>query len=242
MTQQHKFDVFDTICRWARTEGVKVWAQASVDSTNLEAKRQAFRAPDEILLFVADQQSAGRGRGVNKWLSPPPGTALLATWALRLATPAQPIAAPLLGLALYDASITTWPSSPWSLKAPNDLLLGGKKVGGLLAEGISQGDNHILLIGLGLNVLAKPPGVPDSRSLTEEIEVTEVAFRDFLDVWSRQLGEVGELCQRPQLPAERLDRLTAALNRNPNLTEPLKSVTPDGDLIFPSSRRAWKDL
>lgn len=118
----------------------RIYHQAETESTNLDAKGKA-----PYCVCTADYQSAGRGRLDHKWLSPP-GVNLMMSAVLSVAElpPEQVAAFPIVaGLAVAKAIGSD------QLKWPNDVLLGGKKVAGLLCE--REGDN--VIVGIGVNVL-----------------------------------------------------------------------------------------
>ena len=120
-----------------------------LDSTNAEALRRAAAGEREGLVVVADTQSAGRGRLGRTWWAEP-GTALLASWLVRPAL--EPERRPLLSLvagvaAARAASVAG--GLTVRLKWPNDLLVEGRKLGGLLAESDATG---AVVVGLGVNV------------------------------------------------------------------------------------------
>ncbi len=125
-----------------------------VDSTNAEAMRRAaeLSGPTWILGL---RQTAGRGRRGRDW-SDPPGN-FSATLAVRL--PDEPASLALrsfvAALALYDAlTDLTRLESPFALKWPNDVLLNGGKLSGILLEGVGQG---VLALGIGVNLRSHPP-------------------------------------------------------------------------------------
>ncbi len=111
--------------------------------------------------FVADEQTGGRGRHGRTWVSPPGN--LYAT--LALTAPCDPSVAPELGfvagLALHRAvAATTGLRHPdLAIKWPNDMLLGGAKVAGILLEGLQVRGQFALLIGFGVNVVSAPEGM-----------------------------------------------------------------------------------
>ena len=117
-------------------------------STNLDA-----RAGKSYDVFTADYQTAGRGRLDHKWLSPP-GTNLMMSVVLSVAglSPEQVATLPLVaGLAVTKALASLFPvpcSLFPSLKWPNDVLINGKKIAGILCE--RHGDN--VIVGIGVNV------------------------------------------------------------------------------------------
>lgn len=92
---------------------------------------------------VAEHQEAGRGRLGRRWEAPP-GTALLASFVL----PFQPLAPIAAGVAAAEAC-----GPAVRLKWPNDLLLDGRKLGGILVE--AAGGKAI--VGIGINLAWAPP-------------------------------------------------------------------------------------
>ena len=117
-------------------------------STNDQAaamrRSGALFAPAVVL---AGRQTAGRGRGSNTWWSA--GGSLTVTFALPVDEGIAPHHLPLIaGLAARNAAAELSGDNGVQLKWPNDLLYGGRKLGGLLCERIDKAD----LIGLGLNV------------------------------------------------------------------------------------------
>ena len=126
---------------------------ASVDSTNAEAFRQAPSLTGPLWILAAEQ-TAGRGRRARPWSSPSGN--FHGTLAMRVAEPPAQVALRsfVAALALRDAlvALTGLPES-FALKWPNDVLLNGGKVAGILLE--ASGD--ILAIGIGVNLIAAPP-------------------------------------------------------------------------------------
>lgn len=125
-----------------------------IDSTNDVAKAQAAAGAAEGLLVVADEQTAGRGRGRDRTWWAPAGSSLLLSLLLRPPlAPAQAQQATMcLGLGALDGIARVAGLAP-RLKWPNDVLFAGRKVGGMLAEMAPAGDRLAwLVVGLGLNV------------------------------------------------------------------------------------------
>ncbi len=130
-----------------------------VGSTNVEALACGL---EDRLWITAREQSAGRGRRGRAWSSPPGN--LYAS--LVLVDPAEPRRAADLcfvaALALSDAVYATAPraASTMALKWPNDLLIGGAKVAGILVEGAHAGNGFSAVIGWGVNIASHPDGTP----------------------------------------------------------------------------------
>ena len=129
-----------------------------IGSTQDEARRQARAGAPEGLLIVAEEQTAGRGRAGRRWVTAP-GTALAFSLVLRPpATAARGSALSMLaGLAVCEA-VEQLCGLPAMLKWPNDILVGGRKAGGILVEAAATADAlEYALLGIGLNVASAPP-------------------------------------------------------------------------------------
>ena len=130
----------------------------SVDSTNAEARRRAEDGALGGTVIWATSQSAGRGRRGRDWSSPqgglyfsvlirpdyPPATIMQLGFVM-----ANAIAGALKGV-LPDAAVQT--------KWPNDVMVDGKKISGMLLESESSNDNAVawVIIGVGINVETHP--------------------------------------------------------------------------------------
>jgi BirA family biotin operon repressor/biotin-[acetyl-CoA-carboxylase] ligase len=139
-----------------RFVGQMVYYWPAVGSTNDELKRLAEAGAPEGALAIADEQTAGRGRLGRAWVAPP-GSGLLMSLLFRPAwlapAHAQQITM-LCSLAAADAVAGIAGLQP-GLKWPNDLLLDGKKLAGVLTELGFAGDTLAwAVVGVGLNVNA----------------------------------------------------------------------------------------
>jgi len=103
------------------------------------------------MLLAADVQSAGRGRRGRRWHSPP-GCGALFSIGLPLERPVRELAglSIVAGVAAVRA-LRALGATEVALKWPNDLLLGGAKLGGILAETRARGTGSTVVIGIGVN-------------------------------------------------------------------------------------------
>jgi BirA family transcriptional regulator, biotin operon repressor / biotin---[acetyl-CoA-carboxylase] ligase len=131
-----------------------------LDSTNAEAMRRASAGERGPLWIVAARQSAGRGRHGRTWESDPGN--LYATLLLSLPVPAD-IAAQTSFVAALGGPSTPLPPcsrtpSKLALKWPNDVLLDGRQVSGILIETVAQDgtDGTTVAIGIGINLVHAP--------------------------------------------------------------------------------------
>jgi BirA family biotin operon repressor/biotin-[acetyl-CoA-carboxylase] ligase len=127
---------------------------AATDSTNTVAMALAREGAPPGTLVVAEGQSAGRGRLARQWLSPP-GRGLYVSFILRptLELADLPKITLAAGVALCRAVVRAT-NVGVRLKWPNDLLLHGKKCGGILAEtsGLVGDGPMAVILGIGINV------------------------------------------------------------------------------------------
>jgi BirA family biotin operon repressor/biotin-[acetyl-CoA-carboxylase] ligase len=138
--------------------GVRHQRYETLGSTNAEALARARAGERGPLWISAAAQTGGRGRRGKSWVSPPGN--LYAT--LLLTEPSPPALAPQLsfvaGLAVHDAvaACASQLEPKLRLKWPNDLLLGGRKLSGMLIEAESQ-PRFSVAIGIGVNCVSHPP-------------------------------------------------------------------------------------
>ncbi|MDY0883020.1 biotin--[acetyl-CoA-carboxylase] ligase [Dongia soli] len=129
-----------------------------VGSTNDLAREHALAGAPEGLVVQADQQEAGRGRRGRAWASPQGNLYC----SLLLRPDCVPAVAATLSfatvIALGDVLTDLLPDSTIQHKWPNDLLIGGKKVSGILLEAGGAAGNKLewLVIGLGVNIVSHP--------------------------------------------------------------------------------------
>lgn len=138
-----------------------------VDSTNTALLEVGRQGAAEGLVYIADEQTAGRGRLDRSWIAPP-GTCLLLSLLFRPPEPFTyhaPRLTMLCGLAMVEA-VETVSGVTVQLKWPNDLVLTGEstwyKVAGMLSEIGSDADSQPFLVaGIGLNVNVPPELLPN---------------------------------------------------------------------------------
>jgi BirA family biotin operon repressor/biotin-[acetyl-CoA-carboxylase] ligase len=152
---------------------------AELDSTNrLAADLARAGAPDGVVVG-ADHQTAGRGRRGRTWESRP-GASLLVSVILR---PAPALVTLAAGVAAAEACEAV-AGVEVALKWPNDLLLGGAKLGGILSELV--GDAAV--VGLGLNLAWAPAGAAHLPAAVERGRILEAYLQGIdgpLDVLAR---------------------------------------------------------
>lgn len=189
----------------------------SIGSTNDEAIKWAAKGVADLSLIVADEQTAGRGRLDRPWFTPP-ATALAFSLILRPRAEEMPHLSRIVGLAalaLIDAigHLKLAPQIKW----PNDILLNGRKVAGVLIELTWAGEDvNYVVIGVGINVakgsspstdVLRFPAislehllgeVPDRISLLHDFLASFIGMRQqihtssFMAAWEKSLAYYGK--------------------------------------------------
>jgi BirA family biotin operon repressor/biotin-[acetyl-CoA-carboxylase] ligase len=176
--------------------GAAIERHATLGSTNDRLKELARAGAAEGTLVFADAQTAGRGRQGRIWASP--------VGNLHVSMLFRPDAEAAALLTLAAGVAVTEGLAPWRveprLKWPNDVVLDGRKLGGILAESSSTASSlDWVVVGIGLNVKGELP--PDLReqaiSLAEagapcaEVDEVAVAVLGRLAVWYHRLLDGG---------------------------------------------------
>ena len=125
-----------------------------VDSTNLVLRRLAAEAPDGAAVIAA-RQSAGRGRSGRGFLSPEGGLYLSVLRRPAVGGEALPTLTPVAAVAVCRA-VERVCALRCSIKWPNDVVLGGKKICGILVESVLGGEPSCVIVGIGINVNTPP--------------------------------------------------------------------------------------
>jgi BirA family biotin operon repressor/biotin-[acetyl-CoA-carboxylase] ligase len=126
---------------------------ATLGSTNDRAKECAARGPGKLpLLVIADAQTAGRGRGANRWWTGHGSlafTLLFDAHELGLERMRLPLVALATGVAVVEAVAPLVPSLSVGVRWPNDVYVGDRKLAGLLVEVPTE---RFFVVGIGVNI------------------------------------------------------------------------------------------
>ncbi|CAN5482362.1 biotin--[acetyl-CoA-carboxylase] ligase [soil metagenome] len=140
----------------------------TIGSTNTEAARQAKLGADEGLCVIAGQQTAGRGRHGRTWISDPnSGLYFSAVLRPKIETQFLPLITLMTGVAVYDA-FKEFDLNP-DIKWVNDILIGEKKICGILAETAETPTGLAVVVGIGINLTSKnfPAGIAETATSVE---------------------------------------------------------------------------
>ena len=202
------------------------------------------------LVVVADHQTAGQGTRGRSW-NAPAGTSLLASWLFRPA-PAEPgLFALLAGVAVARA-LERLGMSEASLKWPNDVEVGHRKVAGALAHATTDGEGGSLVLGIGVNAHQQERDFPpELRATATSLALAGHAVDRlslFVDL-TRELERVAVSAERPAALDEWRTRSTL-LGRQVEVTRDgrslargvVRDIAEDGALIVGSERIVVGDV
>lgn len=165
----------------ARRLGRRVLVYDRLDSTNTKAAELSVDRANDGLVILADEQTAGRGQHGRTWLAPPRASVLLSVLVFPPAELRRPSILTAWAAVAVCATITHVVGVRPCIKWPNDVLLRGRKVCGILIE---QGRGTV--IGIGLNVQQSEAdlhrgGLPEATSLAAQVaghlDTTAIAQR-----------------------------------------------------------------
>lgn len=228
----------------ARLDGWRHLALGQVGSTNVEAMNLASDGDLGQVWVTAERQSAGKARRGRSWISKPGN--LYASLLLIDPAPADLVhGLPLVtSVALHKALCDLFPSieSDLKIKWPNDLLLKGKKVSGLLLEAsVDSSGRRAVVVGCGVNC-AHFPDNPMYPATSLEVEGYAlppiavfqhfaIAMADTLRIWNRGAGMAG--IQKDWLSrAKGVGELVTARFDDREITGRFEALDADGYLIL----------
>jgi len=180
------------VARTSRFHEIRQFGE--IDSTNRYVLDRARAGTAEGLVAVAELQRAGRGRLGRSWTAPP-GTSLLVSVLLRPPLPPERMHLATVAMALAAATACEEVAGVRpELKWPNDLVVGGAKLAGVLAET----DAGAVVVGLGLNVDWPEGALPEGAVSLDRVSAARVergqllaALLGALEGRCRQLGDPG---------------------------------------------------
>lgn len=154
----------------------QIWSHALLDSTSTALRQLAEEGSPCGTVVLADSQSAGRGRRGRQWHSPPgKGIYFSVLFRPEHLAPRRAAAVTLTAALSAARRLREAAGSPILLKWPNDLLIGAKKMGGILTEGkVSGGELLYLVLGIGLNINHRTDDFPATlRSSATSLYLSE---------------------------------------------------------------------
>lgn len=157
----------------------------SIDSTNSEALRLAKLGVDENYVILSESQTFGRGRYGRMWDSAPGNLYMSILLNSDIFFSIQSELSFVASLSVYDAIKNMLQEKNLSfemrLKWPNDIMINGAKIAGILLESIKYNDRHYLVIGMGVNVKNAPSLEGRKITFLNDLSLGPVSIRVILD-------------------------------------------------------------
>lgn len=160
-----------------RVIGCKAYHYEELDSTNLQARRLAGEGAPHGSVIVAQAQTDGRGRHGRSWVSEP-GSGLWFSLLLRPGfLPDRASMVTLVAAMAVATGIRRTTGQPVMIKWPNDVVLDGKKVCGILTELDARiGQINHMIVGIGINIRRQqfPPELLEKATSLEQEQPLEI--------------------------------------------------------------------
>ena len=229
-----------------RRFGRKIYTFDTIDSTNNCARVLAGCWAEEGTVIIAEEQTAGRGRLGRAWLANPNENL---TFSIILRPPLRPDQLNILPLYVAVAvaqAVERVTTLMLECKWPNDLLLNGKKAGGILIEGsVKQNAVEHAVVGIGLNVNQERFVGELARTATslrlekrEPIDRQKL-FREILKAMEQQYSSASTSGFQSILPlwlsrTTMINKPISVLDHGKRISGIVKGLSPEGGLILQS--------
>jgi BirA family biotin operon repressor/biotin-[acetyl-CoA-carboxylase] ligase len=149
--------------------GREVVAYKKIDSTNDTAYELAEKGVKEGMVIVAEEQVKGKGRHGRAWISPPKGGVYLSVILRPTIAPSEIPKITLLAAVAVAQALRRMCGLDVSIKWPNDILMDGRKLCGILTEMKAEQDRvDFLVVGIGINVATPIRSLPKGASSIKE--------------------------------------------------------------------------
>ncbi|ADL07649.1 biotin--[acetyl-CoA-carboxylase] ligase [Thermosediminibacter oceani] len=226
--------------------GRKIYYYPATASTNEEAKKLAGEGAHHGSLVIAEEQTGGKGRMGRVWLSPP----RVGIWMSIILRPViQPYEAPritMTGAVAAAKAIRERTGVTCHIKWPNDILVEGKKVAGILTEMSADIDGiNYVVMGIGINVNNDDfPG--ELKEIATSLKIAKGEAQDRLDILTGFLfrfedyyncleaGEFKKILEEWRLLCCNLGRRVRVVGRNFTVEGIALDVDDDGALLVRS--------
>ncbi|MCX5751011.1 MAG: biotin--[acetyl-CoA-carboxylase] ligase [Candidatus Saganbacteria bacterium] len=209
---------------------------SEIDSTNEEARRLVKQGVQEGTVIVAESQTAGYGKWKRTWFSPK-GDGLYVSIILFPTETFSPLEFSLLGTLASVKAIKTLTGLEARIKWPNDVMVNGKKIGGVLVEKVKEW----IVIGIGLNVNVKtfPDELKENASSLYLQLGSEVNKEELLDLLLKELDQLypskEQICAEWKSLSDTLGKQVKVVNQQGSFQGKAIGYGFHGELILETS-------
>jgi len=227
-----------------RIFGQKIYAFATIDSTNNCAKAVAGCGADEGTVVIAEEQTAGRGRLGRTWIARPNENLTFSLLLKPQVTPEHLPLFPFFAAVSVASAVEHLTGLKVECKWPNDLLLSGRKFAGILLEGsVKQNAIDHVIVGIGINVNQEvfPPEL-SSRATSLLLETgshvdRELLFRETLFQLEAQYTQISTKGMNSIIPgwierSRMINQPVSVLLQGETITGVMKGLSPEGGLVL----------
>jgi BirA family biotin operon repressor/biotin-[acetyl-CoA-carboxylase] ligase len=195
MTLATAFDALSTgaVARYLSTQvlGRALVVREACSSTNADALQLAHDGAADGTVVVAEAQTAGRGRLGRQWFSPARRNLHVSVILTRLPPALRWPWIPLVSAVSAARAIQVLSGSQATVKWPNDILIGVRKVGGILCETGSVGEHGVVVVGIGVNVNTRLDDFPaDLREVATSLLIEQQRPFDRSQLLAAMLSEL----------------------------------------------------
>lgn len=177
--------------------GKKVLVYDSTSSTNNVAAEYAKNKDNDGLVIFAEEQTAGRGRAGNKWQSGR-SDSVLCSIVLTESSLSTELLSLICAVAVAEAV-----GKPARIKWPNDIVLNGKKVAGILLESKSYDAGSIYVVGIGINCHQEKDSFPEElQPVATSMDIESRSVADRISLARRLLTSVDHWLEIAETNAE----------------------------------------
>jgi BirA family biotin operon repressor/biotin-[acetyl-CoA-carboxylase] ligase len=225
-----------------KTIGSRIISYRKVDSTNDIAYALADKAMAEGTVVLAEEQAKGKGRHGRIWISPPKGGVYMSIILRPRMAPSEIPKITLLAAVAVSKAVRSLTALEALIKWPNDILVDGKKVCGILTEMKAQQDAiDFIIVGIGINVNTPVKNLPkDASSLKElsantlsRVELVKKVLEEFDTCYSmlKTQGFKNIINEWKQL-SEMIGARVKVRLANRSIEGQVHTLDPDGSLVI----------
>lgn len=200
---------------------IQVAETGSTNADMLELARTGSVSEGDWL--TAERQTSGRGRLGRDWISPVGNIYASTVIELRASDPLAPTLALAAAISVYDTLKIWAPSQALTIKWPNDLLVDGAKISGILLESVGKA----VVIGIGVNLVPVPATIDRPATSLAALGIAPPDSKVFLGALTEILANWVARWRAEGLPAIR----SAWLDRAHRIGTALSAATSDNDRI-----------
>lgn len=165
-----------------------------IDSTNSVAYQLAMQGAEEGEVVIAESQEKGRGRLGRKWFSPPYLNLYISIILRPEILPTQASMITLLSAVATAEAIKKYSNITPTIKWPNDILIRGRKIAGLLNEINSELDRvHFIILGIGININIDKKDFPEEiREYATSLKIetgSQISRKEFICILLKEIED-----------------------------------------------------